>query len=82
MNYSKKRALSNILFECFICFTGKTLLAKTLARFVNVPFVIADATTLTQASLHYSMMLMFWRIEKPHNDVCTQPRPFCSDTRA
>jgi ATP-dependent Clp protease ATP-binding subunit ClpX len=25
------------------------LLAKTLARFVNVPFVIADATTLTQA---------------------------------
>ncbi|KAG6753660.1 hypothetical protein POTOM_041656 [Populus tomentosa] len=30
--------------------TGKTLLAKTLARFVNVPFVIADATTLTQAS--------------------------------
>ncbi|GLJ18411.1 hypothetical protein SUGI_0326180 [Cryptomeria japonica] len=28
---------------------GKTLLAKTLARFVNVPFVIADATTLTQA---------------------------------
>lgn len=32
--------------------TGKTLLAKTLARFVNVPFVIADATTLTQASLH------------------------------
>ncbi|MBA0684663.1 hypothetical protein Goari_026238 [Gossypium aridum] len=30
--------------------TGKTLLAKTLARFVNVPFVIADATSLTQAS--------------------------------
>ncbi|KAL0728876.1 hypothetical protein Bca4012_024969 [Brassica carinata] len=29
----------------------KTLLAKTLARFVNVPFVIADATTLTQAIL-------------------------------
>ena len=30
--------------------TGKTLLAKTLARFVNVPFVIADATTLTQVT--------------------------------
>ncbi|KAK6159722.1 hypothetical protein DH2020_003103 [Rehmannia glutinosa] len=30
--------------------TGKTLLAKTLARVVNVPFVIADATTLTQAA--------------------------------
>lgn len=29
--------------------SGKTLLAKTLARFVNVPFVISDATTLTQA---------------------------------
>ncbi|PKA45741.1 hypothetical protein AXF42_Ash011082 [Apostasia shenzhenica] len=33
---------------------GKTLLAKTLARFVNVPFVIADATTLTQASFFSS----------------------------
>lgn len=30
--------------------SGKTLLAKTLARFVNVPFVIADATTLTQVT--------------------------------
>lgn len=29
--------------------TGKTLLAKTLARVVGVPFVIADATSLTQA---------------------------------
>ncbi|KAG9135508.1 hypothetical protein Leryth_007253 [Lithospermum erythrorhizon] len=29
--------------------SGKTLLAKTLARIVNVPFAIADATTLTQA---------------------------------
>jgi ATP-dependent Clp protease ATP-binding subunit ClpX len=28
--------------------TGKTLLAKTLARYVNVPFVIADATAITQ----------------------------------
>lgn len=28
---------------------GKTLLAKTLARLVNVPFTLADATTLTQA---------------------------------
>lgn len=30
---------------------GKTLLAKTLARVVNVPFTIADATALTQVSL-------------------------------
>ncbi len=29
--------------------TGKTLLARTLARFIDVPFVIADATTLTEA---------------------------------
>lgn len=29
--------------------SGKTLLAETLARFLNVPFVIADATTLTEA---------------------------------
>ena len=29
--------------------SGKTLLAETLARLLNVPFTIADATTLTQA---------------------------------
>jgi len=29
--------------------TGKTLLAQTLARFLQVPFTIADATTLTEA---------------------------------
>lgn len=29
--------------------TGKTLLAKTLARLLNVPFAITDATTLTEA---------------------------------
>ncbi len=29
--------------------SGKTLLAKTLARMLNVPFCIADATTLTEA---------------------------------
>jgi ATP-dependent Clp protease ATP-binding subunit ClpX len=28
---------------------GKTLLAQTLARFLNVPFTIADATSLTEA---------------------------------
>ncbi len=28
---------------------GKTLLAQTLSRFLNVPFAIADATTLTEA---------------------------------
>lgn len=29
--------------------TGKTLMAKTLAKMLGVPFAIADATTLTQA---------------------------------
>uniref|UniRef100_UPI00405690F4 ClpX C4-type zinc finger protein n=1 Tax=Candidatus Electrothrix sp. TaxID=2170559 RepID=UPI00405690F4 len=29
--------------------SGKTLLAQTLARVLNVPFTIADATTLTEA---------------------------------
>ena len=28
---------------------GKTLLARTLARILNVPFAIGDATTLTEA---------------------------------
>ena len=29
--------------------SGKTLIAQTLAKFLNVPFAIADATTLTEA---------------------------------
>lgn len=29
--------------------SGKTLLAQTMARFLNVPFAMADATTLTEA---------------------------------
>ena len=29
--------------------SGKTLLAQTLAKYLNVPFAIADATTLTEA---------------------------------
>ena len=29
--------------------SGKTLMAKTLAKFMNVPFAVADATTLTEA---------------------------------
>ena len=33
---------------------GKTMLAKTLAKLVNVPFVVTDATTLTQASVELS----------------------------
>ena len=29
--------------------TGKTLMAKTVAQYLDVPFVVADATTLTEA---------------------------------
>ena len=29
--------------------TGKTLIAQTLAKFIDVPFAVADATTLTEA---------------------------------
>ncbi len=31
--------------------SGKTLLAQTLARIIDVPFTMADATTLTEAGL-------------------------------
>ena len=39
---------SNVLMLGPSC-TGKTLLAQTLAKMLNVPFAIADATTLTEA---------------------------------
>ena len=39
---------SNILFVGQTG-TGKTLLAKTIARFLNVPFAIVDATVFTEA---------------------------------
>ncbi|XP_004308200.1 PREDICTED: uncharacterized protein LOC101305412 [Fragaria vesca subsp. vesca] len=46
---AKSRALTNGITNSFsFSFGGKTLLAKTVARFVNVPFVITDATNLTQ----------------------------------
>src|ERR1700748_3346044 len=41
-------AKSNILLSAPTA-CGKTLLAETLARLLNVPFTIADATTLTEA---------------------------------
>ncbi|MBO5003786.1 MAG: ATP-dependent Clp protease ATP-binding subunit ClpX [Clostridia bacterium] len=39
---------SNILMEASSG-TGKTLIAKTIAQYLNVPFAIADATTLTES---------------------------------
>lgn len=50
------------IFLCILTFgvrIGKTLLAKTLARVVNVPFAVADATTLTHvSSLLYNSSLL------------------------
>ncbi len=39
---------------------GKTLLAKTLARLVNVPFAMSDATTLTQVGGSLLDWLLAW----------------------
>ena len=56
-----KRLKNNLLNDCDVEIeksnilligatgSGKTLLARTLAKMLNVPFAIADATTLTQA---------------------------------
>ena len=39
---------------------GKTLLAQTLARLLNVPFAIADATALTEADTWAKMSRIFF----------------------
>lgn len=41
----------NLLHDCSCSITGKTLLAKTLARVLDVPFSVSDATSFTQARL-------------------------------
>lgn len=38
-----------ISFFCFLFHLGKTLLAQTIAKCLDVPFAICDCTTLTQA---------------------------------
>ena len=40
--------------------SGKTLLAETLARMLNVPFTIADATTLTEAGYVPKTLFSLW----------------------
>src|SRR5699024_4271258 len=47
-NYDIKLQKSNIIM-LGPTGSGKTLLAQTLARLLNVPFAIADATALTEA---------------------------------
>lgn len=37
------------IFQLLFLFVGKTLLAQTLAKCLDVPFAICDCTTLTQA---------------------------------
>jgi ATP-dependent protease Clp ATPase subunit len=39
--------------------SGKTLLAKSLARQMGVPFVLADATSLTQVTLLLQLVELF-----------------------
>ncbi len=54
LHRSKKKANGVEIEKSNICLigptgTGKTLMAQTLARFLNLPFAIADATVLTEA---------------------------------
>lgn len=55
--------------------SGKTLLAKTLARLVNVPFAMADATTLTQAGYVGDDVesIIYKLLQVRHAEDCTQP---------
>lgn len=58
--------------------SGKTLLAETLARFLNVPFAIADATTLTEAGyvgedveniIHKLLQSCDYKVEKAQTGI-------------
>jgi ATP-dependent Clp protease ATP-binding subunit ClpX len=55
--------------------SGKTLLAQTLARILDVPFTIADATCLTEAGyvgedvenhLNFRRRTTMWNVQKGH----------------
>src|SRR2546422_4875359 len=66
--------------------TGKTLLAQTLARQLDVPFAIVDATTLTEAGdrksntselqsrLHLVCRLLLEKKKKNQYDRCSTHR--------
>ncbi|HVV68047.1 MAG TPA: ATP-dependent Clp protease ATP-binding subunit ClpX [Gammaproteobacteria bacterium] len=58
--------------------SGKTLLAETLAKFLNVPFAIADATTLTEAGyvgedveniIHKLLQSCNYKVEKAQTGI-------------
>ena len=59
--------------------SGKTLLAETLARFLNVPFTIADATTLTEAGyVGEDVKTSFRSCCKNATTMSRKPRPASS----
>ena len=49
---------------------GKTLLAKTISKYLDVPFAIADATTLTEAGYVGDVILA-----NPANSAPPPPHP-------
>ena len=51
--------------------TGKTLIAQTLARLLNVPFTIADATTLTESGYVGDDVenMLFRLLQVANNDI-------------
>ena len=56
-------------------FTGKTLLAQSLARYLDVPFVISDCTSLTQAGYVgediESVIAKLLHVSDTHTHACT-----------
>lgn len=44
-----RKIVRQCIFQLLFLFVGKTLLAQTLAKCLDVPFAICDCTTLTQA---------------------------------
>lgn len=57
-NRNESRSYSNDFFY----FAGKTLLAQTIARCLDVPFAICDCTTLTQAGAYSIIDRSIYRV--------------------